>query len=120
MHTQRVRLRGGAQGADPSLYEKARLHFIEAMSKTGFMAELAYAIGLCHYQQKQYGPALKLIAEIIERGVPRGHRHNPGAPQRETPPAGKRALCVMALCVIALCVMALCVMGRPAPGAPRV
>ena len=24
---------------------------------------------MCHYQQKQYGPALKLIAEIIERGV---------------------------------------------------
>ena len=39
------------------------------MSKTGFVAELAYAVGLCHYQQKQYGPALKLIAEIIERGV---------------------------------------------------
>ena len=58
-----------AQGAEPTLYEKARLHFQEAMSKTGFVAELAYAIGLCHYQQKQYGPALKLIAEIIERGV---------------------------------------------------
>ena len=58
-----------AQGADPSLFEKARLHFAEAMSKTGFVAELAYAIGLCHYQQRQYGPALKLIAEIIERGV---------------------------------------------------
>ena len=58
-----------AQGADVSLYEKARLHFQEAMGKTGFVAELAYAVGLCHYQQKQYGPALKLIAEIIERGV---------------------------------------------------
>ena len=57
------------QGAEAGLYEKARLHFAEAMSKTSFMAELAYAIGLCHYQQKQYGPALKLIAEIIERGV---------------------------------------------------
>ena len=32
-------------------------------------AELAYAIGLCYYQQKQFGPALKHIAEIIERGV---------------------------------------------------
>ena len=57
------------QGAEPSLYEKARLCFTEAMSKTGFVAELAYSIGLCHYQQKQYGPALKVIAEIIERGV---------------------------------------------------
>merc|ERR1719502_1145431 len=27
-----------AQGADPLLYEKARLHFTEAMSKTGFVA----------------------------------------------------------------------------------
>ena len=46
-----------AQAAGPagdnSLYEKARLQFTEAMSKTGFQAELAYAIGLCHYQQKQ-------------------------------------------------------------------
>ena len=58
-----------SQGADANLYEKARLQFQEAMSKTGFQAELAYAIGLCHYQQKQFGPALKLIAEIIERGV---------------------------------------------------
>ena len=57
------------QGAEPGLYEKARLCFTEAMSKTGFVAELAYSIGLCHYQQKQYGPALKVIAEIIERGV---------------------------------------------------
>jgi len=32
-------------------------------------AEIAYAIGLCYYQQKQFGPALKHIAEIIERGV---------------------------------------------------
>merc|ERR1719454_1813587 len=39
------------------------------MNKTGFVAELAYAIGLCYYHQRQYGPALKYIAEIIERGV---------------------------------------------------
>ena len=39
------------------------------MNQTGFQAELAYAIGLCYYQQRQYGPALKHIAEIIERGV---------------------------------------------------
>ena len=57
-----------AQGADVPLREGAP-SFAEAMGKTGFVAELAYAIGLCHYQQKQYGPALKLIAEIIERGV---------------------------------------------------
>jgi len=59
----------GQPNADTTLYEKARLMLQEAMSKIGFTAEIAYAIGLCHYQQKQYGPALKLIAEIIERGV---------------------------------------------------
>lgn len=36
---------------------------------TGFVAETAYAIALCYYQQKAYGPALKHIAEIIEKGV---------------------------------------------------
>eukprot|EP00967_Tisochrysis_lutea_P012504 scaffold14039_cov37-Tisochrysis_lutea.AAC.4 len=36
---------------------------------TGFVAETAYAIALCFYQQKAYGPALKHIAEIIEKGV---------------------------------------------------
>ena len=35
----------------------------------GYQPELAYNISLCHYRQKQYGPALKYIAEIIERGV---------------------------------------------------
>jgi hypothetical protein len=29
----------------------------------------SYNQALCLYKQKQYGPALKLIAEIIERGV---------------------------------------------------
>jgi len=56
-------------GAEPAMFEKARMRFQEAMNQTGFQAELAYAIGLCYYQQKQFGPALKHIAEIIERGV---------------------------------------------------
>ena len=34
-----------------------------------YQPELAYNIALCHYCQKQYGPALKYIAEIIEKGV---------------------------------------------------
>ena len=55
--------------ADPALFDKARSTFIEAMNKTGFVAELAYAVALCDYQMKRYGPALKFIAEIIERGV---------------------------------------------------
>lgn len=32
-------------------------------------AELQYNIALCYYKTKQYGPALKNLAEIIERGV---------------------------------------------------
>jgi tetratricopeptide repeat protein 30 len=28
-----------------------------------------YNIALCYYQTKQFGPALKHLAEIIERGV---------------------------------------------------
>ena len=32
-------------------------------------AELQYNIALCFYKTKQYGPALKHLAEIIERGV---------------------------------------------------
>eukprot|EP00965_Chrysotila_dentata_P127625 4220704-Pleurochrysis_carterae.AAC.1 len=47
----------------------ARFPTCSLVSQTGFQAELAYAIGLCYYQQRQYGPALKHIAEIIERGV---------------------------------------------------
>ena len=51
------------------LLEAARVKFTEAMNATGFQADLAYAIGLCYYQQRLYGPSLKHIAEIIERGV---------------------------------------------------
>lgn len=56
-------------GADMQMLEKARLRFQEAMNQTGFQAETAYAIGLCYFKMRQYGPALKHIAEIIERGV---------------------------------------------------
>jgi tetratricopeptide repeat protein 30 len=31
--------------------------------------DLQYNIALCCYKTKQYGPALKHLAEIIERGV---------------------------------------------------
>ena len=39
------------------------------MNTLDYQAEVAYAIALCYYQMKQYGPALKHIAEIIEKGV---------------------------------------------------
>lgn len=32
-------------------------------------SELAYNVALCHYKLKQFGPSLKNLAEIIERGV---------------------------------------------------
>jgi hypothetical protein len=35
----------------------------------GDQPELAYNIALCYYRQKQFGPALKHVAEIIEKGV---------------------------------------------------
>jgi tetratricopeptide repeat protein 30 len=52
-------------------HEEARAKFIEAQQALGVQghADLAYNIALCHYRMKQYGPALKHIAEIIERGV---------------------------------------------------
>eukprot|EP00959_Pyramimonas_sp_CCMP1952_P185343 3875526-Pyramimonas_sp.AAC.1 len=43
------------------------------MSALGSKAELMYNIALCYYRTKQrtkqFGPALKHLAEIIERGV---------------------------------------------------
>jgi len=50
-------------------YELAIEKFSEATASLGYQADLAYNIALCHYKLKQYGPALKFIAEIIERGV---------------------------------------------------
>lgn len=50
-------------------YEEARLKFVEANNMVGYAADLAYNMALCYYRTKQYGPALKHIAEIIERGV---------------------------------------------------
>ena len=50
-------------------YDDARAKFTEAMNTLGYQPDIAYNIALCHYQLKQYGPALKHMAEIIERGV---------------------------------------------------
>ncbi len=64
----------GTLGAACLLYkegdhEGARKLFTTAINAMGYQPELAYNIALCYYQVKQYGPALKHIAEIIERGV---------------------------------------------------
>mmetsp|Transcript_32243 Transcript_32243/g.51375 ORF Transcript_32243/g.51375 Transcript_32243/m.51375 type:complete len:661 (-) Transcript_32243:3487-5469(-) len=50
-------------------YEEARQRFNDAMNTLGYQADLAHNIALCYYQMGQFGPALKHIAEIIERGV---------------------------------------------------
>lgn len=49
-------------------FEAARLKFLEAMNLVGYAPDLAYNMALCHYKQKQYGLALKFVAEIIEHG----------------------------------------------------
>lgn len=50
-------------------FAEAMKFFTDAMNTAGYQADLAYNIGLCYYSMTQYGPALKHIAEIIERGV---------------------------------------------------
>ena len=44
------------------------------MQIMGYKPDLSYNIALCHYMLKQYAPALKHIADIIERGI----REHPG------------------------------------------
>lgn len=50
-------------------HEEARQKFVDAMNTLGYQPDLAHNIALCYYKQGQFGPALKQIAEIIERGV---------------------------------------------------
>ncbi|KAH9519738.1 Tetratricopeptide repeat protein 30A [Bulinus truncatus] len=50
-------------------YEEACDKFLGAMQVVGYKADLSYNIALCHYMMKQYAPALKHIADIIERGI---------------------------------------------------
>lgn len=61
-------------------FDGARNRFNEALNALGYQADLAYNTALCFYKQKQYGPALKKIAEIIERGV----REHPGESIRDS------------------------------------
>jgi len=50
-------------------FGEAMSKFAEAMNTAGYQSDLAYNIALCYYSQRQYGPSVKHIAEIIERGV---------------------------------------------------
>jgi tetratricopeptide repeat protein 30 len=50
-------------------FEGAQAKYNDAMTTLGFQTDLKLNVALCFYKQKQYGPALKHIAEIIEKGV---------------------------------------------------
>ncbi|CAH1273720.1 intraflagellar transport protein 70A-like isoform X1 [Branchiostoma lanceolatum] len=50
-------------------YEEACHKFTTAMQILGYKADLSYNIALCYYSMRQYAPALKHIADIIERGI---------------------------------------------------
>nr|KAJ3418848.1 Tetratricopeptide repeat protein 30A [Polyrhizophydium stewartii] len=56
-------------------YDEACAKYAEASKVLGYKAELSYNVALCYYMTKQYVPALKNIAEIIEKGI----REHPGA-----------------------------------------
>lgn len=55
-------------------FNDACTKFTQAMQIVGYKPDLSYNIALCHYMLKQYAPALKHIADIIERGI----REHPG------------------------------------------
>lgn len=50
-------------------YGEACQKFQTAMNILGYQPDLSYNIALCFYSLKQYAPALKHIADIIERGI---------------------------------------------------
>lgn len=54
------------------LYEDALKKFQDAVNALGFKPDLAYNVALSYYRMQQYGPSLKHIAEIIEKGI---HEH---------------------------------------------
>ena len=50
-------------------FADAQKLFTRALKIIGYDPQIAYNIALCHYRVKQYASALKLISEIIERGI---------------------------------------------------
>ena len=55
-------------------YMEACLKYNEALKIIGYNPELCYHLALCYFKTKQYVPALKHIADIIEKGI----REHPG------------------------------------------
>ncbi len=54
----------------------------------GYLPDLAYNIAVCHYRLQQYGPALKYIVEIQDRGV----KEHPGT-RRAAPTIAAHPTC---------------------------
>jgi len=50
-------------------FDEACNKFRDAMTKTKYQSDLAYNIALCHYRMHRFAPALKYLADIIERGI---------------------------------------------------
>ena len=50
-------------------YLEALTKFTAAQQMLGYSAHLSYNTALCHYRLKDFAPALKNIADIIERGI---------------------------------------------------
>lgn len=50
-------------------FELASRTFTEAMGALGYQPDVAYNAAVCEFRTGQYGRALKLVSEIIERGV---------------------------------------------------
>eukprot|EP00095_Tigriopus_kingsejongensis_P001560 maker-scaffold137_size321222-snap-gene-2.22 protein:Tk01560 transcript:maker-scaffold137_size321222-snap-gene-2.22-mRNA-1 annotation:"tetratricopeptide repeat protein 30" len=50
-------------------YEEALVKFNGAQQVVGYEPHLSYNIALCHFRLKDFAPALKHIADIIEKGI---------------------------------------------------
>ncbi|CAD5123521.1 DgyrCDS11860 [Dimorphilus gyrociliatus] len=50
-------------------YEEACKKFQDGLNAAGYRPDLSYNIALCNYEMKRFAPALKHIADIIERGI---------------------------------------------------
>ena len=53
-------------------YQAACSKFFAALQASGYRPDLSYNLALAYYSNRQYAPALKHIADIVERGI---HQH---------------------------------------------
>ncbi|XP_036985957.2 tetratricopeptide repeat protein 30B-like [Artibeus jamaicensis] len=53
-------------------YQAACSKFFAALQASGYRPDLSYNLALAYYSSRQYAPALKHIADIVERGI---HQH---------------------------------------------